>query len=79
VRSSEIDRDWEEKKTKRFDLDRVITECAYDKNPHDRRIAYEMTGNRLVPEDWPDSTSESEEEEEGDDLSGINGSPPQTP
>eukprot|EP00354_Favella_ehrenbergii_P001062 CAMPEP_0170470632 /NCGR_PEP_ID=MMETSP0123-20130129/13035_1 /TAXON_ID=182087 /ORGANISM="Favella ehrenbergii, Strain Fehren 1" /LENGTH=38 /DNA_ID= /DNA_START= /DNA_END= /DNA_ORIENTATION= len=38
-----------------------------------------MTGNRLVPEDWPDSTSESEEEEEGDDLSGINGSPPQTP
>lgn len=46
---------------------RVVDECNYDLDLLDRRIMYEMTGERLTPEDFPDSTSESAEESGSDD------------
>ena len=46
---------------------RVVDECNYEQNLLDRRILYEMTGERLTPEDFPDSTSESAEASRSDD------------
>ena len=42
-------------------MNRVVDECNYNVDLLDRRILYEMTGERLTTEDFPDSTSESAE------------------
>ena len=67
VKNDEIDPDELHNSKKEFDMCRVVDECNYDLDLLDRRIMYEMTGERLTPEDFPDSTSESAEESGSDD------------
>ena len=67
MKNDEIDPDELEKRKKQFDMYRVVDQCDYDVNLLDRRILFEMTGERLTPEDFPDSTSESDIESGSDD------------
>ena len=45
-------------------MDRVVSELSYDEDILDRRIVFEMIGERLDPADFPDETSEDEENNE---------------
>ena len=62
-------------KEKDFDLDRIAEECNFETDPIDKRILYEMTGERLSPTDFIDDTTDSEESSrnsDDDDLGGEN-------
>ena len=61
VKSNEIEQEKKESKKKELDVDRVVTECDYERDEIDRRILFEMLGVRLEEDDYPDETSESEE------------------
>ena len=52
VKNDEIDPDELNNPKKQFDMYRVVDECNFDVNRLDRRILYEMTGERLTPEDF---------------------------
>ena len=58
----EVETDSDESKKKDFDVDRVVNECLFDQDTLDRRIVFEMIGERLHPDDFPDETSESDNE-----------------
>ena len=52
MKNDEIDPDELNNPKKQFDMYRVVDECNFDVNRLDRRILYEMTGERLTPEDF---------------------------
>ena len=56
------------KKKKEFDVQRVVTECDYERDQLDRRIVFEMIGSRIEEEDFPDETSESEAGDDDGEL-----------
>ena len=57
-----------EKKNKVYDTDRVVTESNFEADQLDRRIAFEMVGDRLDEAEFFDETSESEVNEIDDDI-----------
>ena len=62
VKNADIERAGEEKEKnkKLFEKERVVTECDFQQDALDRRILFEMLGERLHPDDYPDETSESD-------------------
>ena len=68
VRTAEIDQNLKEKKNKVFDTDRVVTESNLDADELDRRIVFEMVGDRPDEAEFLDETSESEANEIDDDV-----------
>ena len=63
IRSEDLAKDENPKNMREFDEDRVISECDYNNNKLDRRILYELTGEKLEEDDYLDETSESERED----------------
>ena len=49
MKNDEIDPDELQNPKKEFDMSRVVDECNYDLDLLDRRIMYEMTGEKLTP------------------------------
>jgi len=64
VKNEEIERGEDEKQGKSFDTDRVVAECDFERNQLDRRILYEMLGERLIVEEFPDETSETDPDQD---------------
>ena len=61
IQTAEVNRDEKESRKKVFAADKVVTECNYEQDELDRRILFEMIGERLHEDDFPEETSESEE------------------
>ena len=68
VQTAEEDQALKEKKKKVFEIDRVVTESNFEADELDRRIAFEMIGDRLDEAEFLDETSESEENEGNNDA-----------
>lgn len=49
-------------------MDRVASECDFEQDLIDRRILYEMLGERLHPEDFLDESSESDNDANADGV-----------
>ena len=61
IQTAEVNRDEKESRKKVFAADKVDAECNYEQDELDRRILFEMIGERLHEDDFPEDTSESED------------------
>ena len=67
VGAQEIERAEKKTKKKQFNIQKVVTDCQYERDQIDRRIVFEMIGSKIEKNDFPDETSESEAEDAADD------------
>ena len=66
VHQAEIENSDEEQKKKEFKANRIIENCDFEVKKLDRRILFEMTGERYHEDEFPNETTESEASEEPD-------------
>ena len=65
MHDEELEKSDEDYKVKEFDKRRIMENCDFENDKLDRRVLFEMTGERYHEDDFPFETTESENEDGG--------------